>query len=201
MNFVTTKPSERILLVDDDPIFRRTTRKQLQDMGYPPVMDAETGQQAVELARRCLFDLILMDILLGEGDDGIAAAGLIAADPGTPVIFLTASTDAGLIERAHGVEPVGYLTKPVNKLSLHGTIKIGLGKHRLILELRQALAKVRQLSGLLPICANCKKIRDDQGYWQKVESYISSCSEAKFSHGICPECARILYPALFFGDQ
>ncbi|MBC8276666.1 MAG: tetratricopeptide repeat protein [FCB group bacterium] len=67
---------------------------------------------------------------------------------------------------------------------------------RLNNELDTALKEVKSLSGLLPMCANCKKIRDDQGYWQQVEEYISAHSEADFSHGICPECIRILYPEL-----
>lgn len=67
---------------------------------------------------------------------------------------------------------------------------------RLIAELRNALAEVKQLSGLLPICANCKRIRDDQGYWATVEQYISQHTEAEFSHGICPECRDKLYPEL-----
>lgn len=64
----------------------------------------------------------------------------------------------------------------------------------LILELKDALDNVKQLSGLLPICAACKKIRDDQGYWQKIETYISQHSQAQFTHGICPECSEKLYP-------
>jgi PAS domain S-box-containing protein len=64
----------------------------------------------------------------------------------------------------------------------------------LIAELQQALSKVKTLSGLLPICASCKKIRDDKGYWNQIESFISEHSEAEFSHGICPECAAKLYP-------
>ena len=67
-------------------------------------------------------------------------------------------------------------------------------RERLIGELEASLAKVKQLSGLLPICANCKKIRDDQGYWQQIEIYIRDHSEAEFSHGICPECMEKLYP-------
>jgi PAS domain S-box-containing protein len=64
----------------------------------------------------------------------------------------------------------------------------------LIEKLQQSLAKVRQLSGLLPICASCKKIRDDSGYWNQIEAYIRDHSEAEFSHSICPECSRRLYP-------
>jgi len=69
-------------------------------------------------------------------------------------------------------------------------------RERLIEELQRALAEVKRLSGLLPICASCKRIRDDQGYWQQIEAYIRDHSEADFSHGICPECARKLYPEL-----
>ena len=72
-------------------------------------------------------------------------------------------------------------------------------RERLILELQDALAEVRTLSGLLPICAACKKIRDDQGYWNQIEDYISRHSKATFSHGICPECAKKLYPDYYKG--
>ena len=70
-------------------------------------------------------------------------------------------------------------------------------REKLIKELREALNKVKTLSGLLPICANCKKIRDDRGYWNQIEAYIGKHSDARFSHGICPECARKLYPELY----
>jgi hypothetical protein len=70
-------------------------------------------------------------------------------------------------------------------------------REKVIIELREALAQVKRLSGFLPICASCKKIRDDTGYWQQVEAYIRDHSEAQFSHGLCPECAKKLYPELF----
>ncbi len=68
---------------------------------------------------------------------------------------------------------------------------------KLVFELQAALAKVKTLSGLLPICASCKKIRDDKGYWNQIESFISEHSEAEFSHGFCPECAAKLYPEFY----
>lgn len=71
-----------------------------------------------------------------------------------------------------------------------------LAQRRLVEELSQALDQVRTLSGLLPICANCKKIRDDKGYWQQIEHYLASHSGASFSHGLCPDCVRALYPEL-----
>jgi len=70
-------------------------------------------------------------------------------------------------------------------------------KSKIIAELQQALDRVKTLSGLLPICASCKKIRDDRGYWNQIEAYIEAYSEAQFSHGICPECAQKLYPEFY----
>jgi hypothetical protein len=71
--------------------------------------------------------------------------------------------------------------------------QLELERERLIGELREALAKVKLLSGFIPICASCKKIRDDAGYWQQIEVYIRDHSEAQFSHGICPDCGKRLY--------
>ncbi len=84
---------------------------------------------------------------------------------------------------------------------IHKRKQIEKGNEKLIVELKDALARVKTLSGLLPICANCKKIRDDQGYWNQIESYLSSHSGAKFTHGICPECARELYPHIKAGQK
>ncbi len=67
-------------------------------------------------------------------------------------------------------------------------------REKLIGELEDALEKIKKLSGMLPICASCKNIRDDEGYWQRIEQYISEHSEAIFTHGICPECIKKLYP-------
>lgn len=79
------------------------------------------------------------------------------------------------------------------------TRRIELTKERekLILDLRRALGELKTLSGLLPICANCKKVRDDKGYWNQIEDYVAQRSEARFSHGICPDCARQLYPEIY----
>lgn len=74
-------------------------------------------------------------------------------------------------------------------------------REKLILELQQALASVKTLKGLLPICASCKKIRDDRGYWRMVEDYIREYSEVEFSHGICPPCAKMLYPQYYREEE
>lgn len=75
--------------------------------------------------------------------------------------------------------------------------RCGQEREGLIVELRAALAKVKQLKGMLPICSSCKKIRDDRGYWNQIENYIHDHSEAEFTHGICEECAHKLYPELY----
>ena len=109
--------------------------------------------------------------------------------------------------RKHGIEienrPVLAILKQVAeievKLSLaHQEIEARKAAERdrdtVIEELKQALSEVKTLRGFLPICANCKKIRDDKGYWNRIEAYIEEHSNAQFSHGICPECAKKLYP-------
>ncbi|MCI0422399.1 MAG: PAS domain S-box protein, partial [Acidobacteria bacterium] len=70
-------------------------------------------------------------------------------------------------------------------------------REKLIQELQEAFARIKVLSGFIPICSSCKKIRDDQGYWNHLEAYIQSHTEAQFSHGICPDCAAVLYSDYF----
>ena len=92
--------------------------------------------------------------------------------------------------------------KPLRIVGTHTDIAIRkeaeIENQRLIKELKEALKDVKQLSGLLPICASCKKIRDDKGYWNQIECYIKDHSEVDFIHSICPDCAKILYPNFVF---
>jgi hypothetical protein len=74
-------------------------------------------------------------------------------------------------------------------------------RDRLLHELQAAMTNVKTLTGLLPMCVSCKRIRNDQGYWDQVETYIGKHSDARFSHGTCPECTRRLYPELFEEDD
>src|SRR5439155_4831059 len=90
-----------------------------------------------------------------------------------------------------------YITKPFDRGELQARLQVGRrivelqkGLADRVRELEAALSRVRQLQGLLPICAWCKKIRDDQNYWHQVETYIGSHSDARFSHGICPDCLK-----------
>lgn len=80
------------------------------------------------------------------------------------------------------------------KKELEERLRVEEERERLVVELQGALSKIKTLDGLLPICASCKKIRDDDGYWSHIEIYIREHSEADFSHSICPDCAKTLYP-------
>ncbi|HIJ79941.1 MAG: response regulator [Desulfobulbaceae bacterium] len=209
-----TFPS-KILVVEDESIIGMEIKTRLENLGYQVPMVAQTGQQAIEAAAKFQPNLVMMDISLKGEMDGIEAAAKIKEHNDIPIIYLTANTDNITFQRAKISEPFGYLLKPFEERLLPSTIEMALYKaamkkklreHRLhlekmatereklITELKEALAKVKTLSGFLPICAACKKIRDDKGYWSQIESYIRDHSEAVFSHGICPDCAQKLYP-------
>ena len=81
--------------------------------------------------------------------------------------------------------------------AIWATAILSVHRNSIYSEKEKALSDLKILGGLLPICAACKKIRDDTGYWEQIESYIVVHSEAKFSHGFCPDCARELYPEVF----
>jgi hypothetical protein len=87
-----------------------------------------------------------------------------------------------------------------NSRDREARVKAEREREKIIEDLSDALAHVKELGGLLPICSNCKKIRDDEGYWSQIEEYISRHTHAEFSHGICPDCVQKLYPDFDYGD-
>jgi CheY-like chemotaxis protein len=190
----------RILVVEDDANVAVVLEARLCSFGYRVCDTARSGAAAIRSALRHNPDLILMDIMLDGDMNGIEAAEKIGARIDVPVIFLTCLNNAAVMDRAIRANPFGYIVKPYDTQALRSSIEIALIKHRaamererLIEKLEAALLTVKRLSGLLPICAACKRIRD-HGDWRQIEDYISTHSEADFSHSICPECARKLYP-------
>jgi DNA-binding response OmpR family regulator len=140
-------------------------------------------------------DLLLVDLRL-PGMSGVEICRqLRAARVKTPIIVLSAVGDE--VDKVLLLE-IGaddYVVKPFNPSELRARVQVGVRVVELqgaladrVGELEQALANVRQLSGLLPICSYCKKIRDDQNYWQQVEAFVGTRTDATFSHSICPEC-------------
>jgi two-component system, response regulator PdtaR len=194
----------RILVVEDEAILAANLEDQVRRMGHEVVGVTGSGERAVGLAGREQPDLVLMDIRLDGAMDGLEAARRIRERRGVPVIFITAYADDALLERARESEPFGYLVKPVEPRELRANIQMALYRGRmdmekaeLIAKLQEAMANVQVLSGLLPICSGCKKIRNDEGYWSQVEEFISRRSDIRFTHSLCPGCARRLYPELF----
>jgi len=198
------KPRDiRVLIAEDSDKMRKGLRQLLELMGYLVVGQAAHGREAVDMAQALRPDVILTDIQMPDMD-GIEAAHQIQARCPTPVVVLTAYASSDLLEKASEAGVGAYLTKPPNEEELERAITIAMARFKDLLELRrlnaalqEALDRVKTLSGLLPICAVCKKIRNDGGYWQQVEEYIHDHSDAQFSHGICPECARKLYPEYY----
>jgi AmiR/NasT family two-component response regulator len=198
----------RILIVEDEAIIAADLQRRLTLMGYEVVGMAASGEVAVRLARTLKPELVLMDINLQGEMDGTQAAHQLHAELQLPVVYLTASSDVSVVGRAKLTDAFGYVLKPLDERVLQITVEMALYKHqmerdrsKLIAELREALAKVKVLSGLLPICASCKNIRDEEGYWHRVEEYIRDHSDADFSHSVCPTCACRLYPQYFNESQ
>lgn len=178
---------DKILIVEDEAIVSIEIQDKLKELGYPVAGIAFSGEEAIKMAEELKPNLVLMDINLGVGMDGIETAEKIQSRLNIPVIYLTAYTDEETLQKAKVSKPYGYIIKPFNERELHIVIEIALYKHK-------AETELKILRGILPICASCKKIRDDSGYWEQIESYIRNHSEAEFSHSLCPDCAKKLYP-------
>ncbi len=163
----------KIMIVEDEWITADDLRMSLQSLGYTVTSMSSSGEEAIKNAEEDRPDLVLMDIMLKGEMDGIEAASQIRSCYNIPIIYLTAYADEKILERARITEPFGYIVKPFVNEDLKIAIEIALYKHRvekerkrLIEELHGALPKITTLSGLLPICPSCKKIRDAEGNWK-----------------------------------
>ncbi|MCG8635871.1 MAG: response regulator [Desulfobacterales bacterium] len=186
--------ANRILIVDDEKFNIKVLTEFLQN-DYS-IMVAKTGEQALKAVKsQTPPDLVLLDILMPEMD-GYEICKRIKTDPRSkniPVIFVTAVSEAMDAAKGFDLGAVDYITKPFNPVTVKARVATHIQLHTAMRDLKAALAQVEQLSGLLPICAKCKKIRDDKGYWNEVDFYLEKNSQAKFSHGMCPDCSDELY--------
>ena len=214
-DLLDTEGSDRmkILAVDDTSSMLHLLSQYLESLGYGEILTAESANEAFqhlmaepEVPGFGGVDLILMDINM-PGLNGIEACRRIKGDMGfndVPVIMVTGEAEMESLTQAFDAGAMDYITKPFNRLELRVRVESALKlKHALDaqkrvnallneknLALKQAMDNVKVLRGLLPICASCKKIRDDAGSWKIMEGYISDHSEAEFSHGICPDCSE-----------
>lgn len=169
-----------ILLVDDNPENLQFMGKVLSKNNYE-VGVAQSGQQALNFVKKAQPDLILLDVMMPEMD-GFEVCRRLKSQLVTqhiPVIFLTAKTETEDIIKGFEAGGVDYVTKPAITEELLARIRTHI--------------EVKILRGLLPICSNCKKVRDDKGFWKQIDEYIERHSHAVFSHGICPDCLQELY--------
>ena len=187
----------RILIAEDDRVTARLLTGLLAAWGYETDV-AENGETALQMiADQRTPYLALLDWML-PGMDGPEVCRRTRASgstmPGYLILLTAKSAQADLVEGLDaGADE--YLVKPIEpgelRARLHAGARILDLQARLanqVLELEAALGSIRKLTGLLPICAYCKSIRDDSNYWHRVEEYVGSHADVTFSHGICPKC-------------
>jgi DNA-binding response OmpR family regulator len=147
--------------------------------------------------------LAILDLMM-PGIDGLELVRRVRAIPSAaPPYLIIVSTKSEKVDVIAALDAGAndYLTKPFDPGELRARIEVGrrmiemrFELNEKVEELSQALAEVRTLKGIVPICANCKNVRDDQGYWNRVETYLNEHTEADFTHAVCPDCMKRLYP-------
>jgi DNA-binding response OmpR family regulator len=186
----------KILVADDDPVSRRVLELTLRRWEYEVVVTVD-GPSAWQTLQTEPVAIALLDWMM-PGMDGLELCRRVRATSvlaNLYVILVTArSSKADIVAGLDGGAD-DYVTKPFNREELRARLQVGRRmlalQERLaerVRDLQDTLAQVQQLQGLLPICSYCKKIRDDDNYWQQVETYVAARSAARFSHSICPTC-------------
>ena len=187
----------RILVADDDPLAREVLTRTLVSAQHEVIRAQDGGEALAILQESHPPSLAILDWMMPVLNGPEVCRLIRGESPNTNrYLILLTSRDAhedivaGLAAGAHD-----YLVKPFHEGELLARVSVGVrmlglqdGLTARVAELEVALSRVRQLSGLLPICAYCKSIRSDDNYWHAVEAYISKYSNTQFSHGVCPPC-------------
>jgi CheY-like chemotaxis protein len=211
-----------ILIVDDSLDERELLRTLLEKEGYREVLTADSAAAAFRLLgpdernpESAPVDLVLMDLVMPEVDGLEACRWIRQRDHlrDVPIIVITVKTEPADLRAAFQAGAMDYIRKPVNPVELAARVSSALAlkeeracrkaRERELLrsneDLQRALRQMKILHGLIPICVKCKRIRNDQGAWQRLEDYIHDHSGAEFSHGVCSTCMRELYPDMYKG--
>lgn len=182
---------DAILVVDDQPANLKVLLSFLQEHDYRVYM-VDSGQRALDILPKIQPDLILLDVMM-PGINGFEICRKIKEDKNQatlPIIFMTALDSVGDKMAGFAAGAVDYITKPFQQAEVLARINTHITLRKREKELEHALEEIKTLTGILPICSYCKQIRNDEGYWQQVEEYISEHSKAMFSHGVCPNCYK-----------
>lgn len=189
----------KVLIAEDDPVSRRLLQAALVKWGYDVLVTTNGTEAWKALQGAEAPSLIILDWLM-PGMDGVEICRQARKSAGLQSAYFILLTSRGSKEDiVEGLEAGAddYVTKPFDHGELGARVAVGSRVVRLqtaladrVRELEDAMASVKTLQGLLPICCYCKKIRDDGNYWHRVESYITNHANVRFSHGICPECSR-----------
>ncbi|MEM6795051.1 MAG: response regulator, partial [Acidobacteriota bacterium] len=179
-----------VLAADDEPVVRQVLVNHLGSAGYRTLC-ASSGAEALSLIETEPVDLVLLDVMMPRLS-GYEVCRRIRQRFGPeelPVIFLSAQSRVADRVAAFYEGGNDSLTKPISKTELLSRVEAHL---TLLASHRRRASELKALQGLLSICEKCHRIRDDQGEWIQMEVYIDQRSEARFSHGYCPQCAENL---------
>jgi DNA-binding NtrC family response regulator len=204
----------KVLVVDDDEDDFFITRELLSGVSAQRFKLDWTDSFDIALDKICegSYDVYLLDYRLGERSGLELLQEAVTLGYKVPMILLTGQGDHEVDIEATRAGAMDYLVKGrIDATVLERSIRYAIERNRverekekLIAELKEALDSIQTLQGLIPICASCKRIRDDKGYWNRLETYIRDHSGADFSHCICPTCMKELYPKQYqriFGDK
>ena len=190
----------RVLIADDEATTRHLIQATLGGWGFE-VLVAVDGREALRVLQGSRGPEIAMLDWMMPGIDGLEVCRQMRATmPNAATYIILVTVRGGLENVVRGLEAGAddYITKPFDPRELRARLHVGVRIVQLqralierFQELEDALKRVKQLQGLLPICSYCKKIRNDRNYWEQVDAYITSHSEARFSHGVCPDCYEI----------
>jgi DNA-binding response OmpR family regulator len=193
----------RILIAEDDATSRIVLATVLTKDGYDVTATDDGGAAWEVLQRPDTPRLAILDLMM-PGIDGLELVRRVRAIPSVAppyLIIVSTKSEKSDVIAALDAGANDYLTKPFDPGELRARIEVGRRMIEMrfelnenVKELKKALAEVRTLKGIVPICANCKNVRDDQGYWNRVESYLNEHTEADFTHAVCPDCMKRLYP-------
>lgn len=198
----------RILVAEDDAVTRKLLESTLGRLGLNviAVADGNAAWNALEtLKGKDAPELALLDWMM-PGLEGIQVLRRLRTTPGFEllyVILLTSRTDKEDVAYGLAAGANDYIAKPFDPSELEARVRVGERMVKLqrslaarVAELEVALAHVQRLQGLLPICSYCKKVRNEADYWEQVDSYLTSHSDVRITHGICPQCLETMMKEL-----